>query len=285
MNWITENIMAFIADLIGSAIDFFGDFLNNIFFWIVDTALQNEYVVNAEKFIIVTAIGLVSLVVIKVVISGYLLETDYDPEADPFNLIIKVAETVAIIMNSGWLFNWMLETAKTFTSDLLGGASASGFCEITKSLLEIRSAEDLLQKYVAFCILLGFVLIAFIVFMIVAGLRGVELIAMKLFLPFFALDLLTNSRERWNNFFTAYVVAFFSYAVQILFFMVALRCYMTFSAETSPEYYIGTMAFIIMAIRAPKFLEKFIYKSGVSNAASSGIRMVAQTMVMRGAFK
>lgn len=282
MSWITENIMAFIDDIIKSAIDFLGEFLNNIFFWIVDEALQNVYVINAEKFIIVTAIGLVSLVAIKIVISGYLLETDYDSEADPFNLIIKIAETVAIIMNSGWLFNWMLETAKIFTSDLAGSTSVSGFCETTRSLLERKSLEQTLAVY---SILIVFVLIAFIVFMIVAGLRGVELIAMKLFLPYFALDLLTNSRERWNNFFTAYVVAFFSYAVQILFFMVALRCYVTFSSQISVEYYIGTLAFIIMAIRTPKFLEKFIYKSGVSNAASSGIRMVAQTMVMRGAFK
>lgn len=283
MSWITENIMAFITDLVGGAIDFFGDFLNNIFFWIVDVALQNVYVINAEKFIIVTAIGLVSLVAIKVVTSGYLLETDYDSEADPFNLIIKIAETVAIIMNSGWLFNWMLETAKTFTSDLLGGASASGFCDTTNSLLEMN-VDNSLRIGATFNVLLVFILIAFIIFMVVAGLRGAELIAMKLFLPYFALDLLTNSRERWNNFIMAYVIAFFSYAIQILFFMVALRCYVSFSIS-APEYYIGTLVFILMAIRAPKFLEKYIYKSGVSNAASSGIRMVAQTMVMRGAFK
>ncbi len=284
MNWITENIMAFIGDLIGGTIDFLGDFLNNIFFWIVDLAVDSVYVRDAERFIIVTASGLVSLVVLKVVTSGYLLETDYDSEADPFNLILKIAETIAIIMNSGWLFNWMLETAKTYTADLLGGVSASGFCEITKSLLDMHSAEEALQKFASFYVSLIFALIAFIIFMIVAGLRGAELVAMKLFLPYFALDLLTNSRERWNNFFTAYVIAFFSYAVQILFFMVALKCYASFSIS-APQYYIGTMVFIIMAIRAPKFLEKYIYKSGVSNAASGGIRMVAQTMVMRGAFK
>lgn len=287
MSWITENISAFIIDLVRGLGEFFGDLLNNIFFWIVELALENEYVAGAEKFIIVTAIGLVSLVAIKVVISGYLLETDYDPDADPFNMIVKVAETVAIIMNSGWLFNWMLETAKTFTSDLLGGASTDGLCEVTMSLLDSRvdSVVDVVHKEAVFGLLIGFILIAHLVFMIVAGLRGAELIAMKLFLPYFALDLLTNSRERWNNFFTAYVIAFFSYAVQILFFTLSLRSYVTFSATSLPQYYIGTMVFIIMAIRAPKFLEKYIYKSGVSNAASSGIRMVAQTMVMRGAFK
>lgn len=283
MSWITENIIAFITDLVGGTIDFFGDALNNIFFWIVDMALQNEYVVNAEKFIIVTAIGLISLMVIKVVTSGYLLETDYDSDADPFNLIVKIAETVAIIMNSGWLFNWMLETAKTYTQDLLGGASASGFCDRTNSLLEMN-VDNSLRIFATYHISLIFVLVAFIIFTVVAGLRGAELVAMKLFLPYFTLDLLTNSRERWKNFFTAYVIAFFSYAIQILFFVIALKCYASFSVAT-PQYYIGTVVFILMAIRAPKFLEKYIYVSGVSNAASSGIRMIAQTMVMKGAYK
>lgn len=283
MSWITENISAFITDLICGTMDFFGDILNNIFYWIVEEALQNVYVVNAEKFIVTTAIALISLVVIKIVISGYLLETDYDSEADPFNLIIKIAETVAIVLNVGWLFDWMLQTSKTYTTELLGSASASGFCDITNSQLQMSSnTTGRMQE--SYIYLIAVMLIAFFIFSVVAGIRGAELIAMKLFLPYFALDLLTNSRERWKNFIMAYVIAFFSYAFQILFFIVALRCYAAVSFS-APEYYIGTLVFMIMAIRAPRFLEKFIYKSGVSNAASSGIRMVAQTMVMRGAFK
>lgn len=281
MSWITENIASFITDLIGGTIDWFGDILNNVFFWIVETALQNTYIVNAENFIVVTAIALIGLAVGKIVTSGYLLETDYDSEADPFNLIVKIAEVVAVILNSGWLFNWMFETSKTYTSDLLGNVNTSGFCNQTNSLLQVNN-YDIGRMYVVYVIMIGIMLIAFVVFTVVAGLRGAELIAMKLFLPYFALDLLTNSRERWKNFFMAYMIAFFSYAFQILFFIVALKCYASVSIS-NPQYYIATLIWMIMAIRAPKFLEKFIYKSGVNNAASSGIRMVAQTMVMRGA--
>lgn len=283
MSWITENITSFITDLIGGTIDFFGEILNNVFFWIIEKALENTYIVNAENFIILTAIALIGLVVGQIVTSGYLLETDYDAEADPFNLIVKIAEVVAIILNSGWLFNWMLETSKEYATDLLGNVNTSGFCDQTNSLLEVNG-YDIGRMYVVYIMMLGIMLIAFIIFSAVAGLRGAELVAMKLFLPYFALDLLTNSRERWKNFFTAYVIAFFSYAFQILFFIVALKCYASVSLE-NPQYYIATLIWMIMAIRAPKFLEKFIYRSGVSNAASSGVRMMAQTLVMRGAFK
>lgn len=279
MSWITENIAAFLTDLIGGAIDFFGDILNNIFFWIVEQAMSNVYVINAEKFIVATAIALISLMVIKIVTSGYLLETDYDSEADPFNLIVKIAETIAIITNAGWIFSWMLETAKIYTSELLGNANTAGYSKTTKKLLEIQPAEAG-TKFSVFLVLLVIMLIAFVIFTVVAGLRGAELIGMKLLMPYFALDLLTNSRERWNNFITAYLIAFFTYAFQILFFLIALKSYASVSL-VHPQYYISTIIWIIMAIRAPKFLEKYIYKSGVSNVASSGIRMVAQSYVMR----
>lgn len=281
MSWITENITAFVTDVIGGVIELFGEFFNNIFFLIVEIATANVYIINAEKFIILTAIALISVVAIKVVISGYLLETDYDSEADPFNLIVKIVEAVAVITNSGWIFNWMLDTARVFTSDLLGSADASGFSEQTSSLLQINMGFEA-NAAVAFDFMLFVLLGAVIVFTVVAGLRGAELVAMKLFMPYFALDLLTNSRERWNNFLTAYVMAFFTYAFQILFFIVALKCYQT--ASSNPQYVIPTLIWIIMAIRAPRFLEKFLYKSGLSNAASSGLRMIAQTMVMRKAF-
>ena len=47
-------------------------------------------------------------------------------------------------------------------------------------------------------------------------------------------------------------------------------------------YWIGTIVFLIMAIRGPKTIEKYLYTSGVSNAAHSGIRMLVQTAAMKG---
>ena len=282
MGWISENIMNFFADLGKSFVTVFGDQLNNVFFWIVEKAVNTAYIHNAERFVVTSALALVVLNVIRVVASGYLLETDYDPDADPFNLIVKIAEAVAVIVNAGWLFDWMLETARMYGTDFLGGTSAPGFGEHTNMLLDPVTVTNTGLAYALGLIAL---IVAFLIFTIVAGLRGAELIAMKLFMPYFALDLLSTSRERWNNFFMAYIIAFFSYAFQILFFMVAMQSYLSLSTDFKSDSYIQTCIWIIMAIRAPRFLEKFIYKSGVSNAASGGIRMVVQTAVMRGTMR
>lgn len=286
MSWITENIISFLTDCISGTLDMFGTFIDNIFFMIVDLATSNVYIRNAEKFLIIVSLALISVGVIKVVLSGYMMETDYDSEADPFNLLVKVAETVAFMTSGNWIFYYLLASAKDFTQDLVGGSNASSYVETTKVLLHAGNLG------VAYIVMLIVILGAMIAFTIVAGMRGVELVGMMLFFPLFCLDLLTNSRERWKNFSMAYMTAFFTYSFQVLFFVVALKCYVTTQASggiAAPDvfaiYAIGTLIFLIMAIRTPKFLEKYLYTSGLSNAASSGVRMMIQTAVMRGTMR
>ena len=94
MNWITENICSALSDLITSIINLFGEMVNNIFYQIVEFNNKNAYAIGANKFFILLALSLAALMVVKQVLSGYILETDHDPEADPFNLIVRTAETV-----------------------------------------------------------------------------------------------------------------------------------------------------------------------------------------------
>ena len=285
MSWLYENFITWMVEFINGGISFFGELLNNTYVWMVETALVNEYVISAERFIIVTALMLTALMVIKIVIEGYMLETDYDSEADPFNLLIKVAQAVAVIMNANWLFEWLFRVGKDFTSDLLGSTDASGFSGITQNLLNNTTATPNLTSAAAWgIIMIAVVFVSMLVFVVISGLRAGELIAMKLLFPFFAIDLLSNSREIWGNFIRSYFIAFFSYALQLLFYIIALKSYATASLG-DVRYYISTIVWMIVAIRSPGFLEKFIYKSGFSNAASGGMRMVVQSAIMRGAFR
>lgn len=279
MNWITENIINFITDLVGGAIEFLGDIINNIFFTIVQYAVESPYGINAQKVMVSMGFALLALNVVKIVTSGYLLETDYDPDAEPLDLVVRIAEATAVISCSGWIFDYVLQLSKDFASDLIDSTGVTGYSQQTKALLDpsIYGGSLSLSTYVIFICL---ILIAVIVFTVVSGLRGGELIAMKLFLPIFAIDLLSTNRERWNNFFLGYLMAFFTYAIQILFYTIALKNYMSANL-TSPLYFIATAVWMILAIRAPRFLEKYLYKSGVSSAASSGLRMMVQTAALK----
>ena len=108
MNWLTENFCAVLADVIGGFLDVFGDVVNNIFYWIIQVATENVYVINAERFTVSLATTLISVCVVKNIIAGYFLETDYDAEEDPFNLLVRIAQTEAFILNGNWIFNFLL---------------------------------------------------------------------------------------------------------------------------------------------------------------------------------
>lgn len=284
MNWLTENFCAVLADVIGGFLDVFGDVVNNIFYWIIQVATENVYVINAERFTVSLATTLISVCVVKNIIAGYFLETDYDAEEDPFNLLVRIAQTEAFILNGNWIFNFLLNFSKHFTTDLVGSANAAGYSDTTTGLLGMDSAAAG-RSYSAYMLLVGFITIGTVIFSVVAGMRGAELVALMLFFPFFCLDMLTNSRERWNNFKMAYMFAAITYSFQILFFTIAMKSYATAATGSSGEtslYWIGTIVFLIMAIRGPKTIEKYLYTSGVSNAAHSGIRMLVQTAAMKG---
>lgn len=280
MSWITENILSVITDFIGSVIEFFGELINNIFFYIVDMAISSPYGQNAQKVMVAVGFALVSLMVVKIVMSGYLLETDYDSDADPFDLLVRISETTAVISCEGWIFDFTLQLSKDFASDLISSTNVSGYSSQTQSLIDAAVLANTGASTSTYVILILAILIATIIFMFVSGLRGGELVAMKLFMPIFAIDLLTSSRERWNNFFMGYMLAFFTYAIQILFYTVAMKTYVSASFSNRMNL-VAACIWMIIAIRAPQFLEKYLYKSGVSSAASSGIRMIAQTVMFK----
>ena len=283
MNWITENICSALSDLITSIINLFGEMVNNIFYQIVEFNNKNAYAIGANKFFILLALSLAALMVVKQVLSGYILETDHDPEADPFNLIVRTAESVAVICSSSWIFDTTMNLMKKLSKDLIGSTTEIGVKEHTIKLLKIDETTLPAAVPAGFVFLLIMV-IAFVVFTVVAGLRGCEAIAMKMLLPIFALDLIGTRRERWNNFFTGYMIAVFSYSIQILFYTIAMKCFVS-SSWRAPWYQVAAICWLVLAIRAPKFLEKYMYVSGVSSAASGGLRLVAQSVVIKSAMK
>ena len=279
MSWIMENIIALISDWIGGGLEYFGESINNIYVQTIEWTIQNVYYQNAQKFIIFTALGLIGLSVLVIVFTGYVMETDYDSEADPFNLIVKIAQVSAVILNTGWIFNWFLQLSRDFTTDLIGHANADGYHAITRSLLQVDlKALGLSIGWHMLFLLVVFV--AEIVFNAVAALRAIELVGMNLLFPFFALDMLTNSKERWNMFFPSYLINFFSYGLQVLFFMLAMKSYASATTGYS-TYTFSTIGFLIAAIALPQFLDKYTYKSGVGRAVSGGMRVVAQSVLMR----
>lgn len=283
MNWITENLCSALSDLITGIINFFGEMVNNIFYLIVDLNNKNAYVIGANRFLVLLALALTALLTVKQILSAYVLETDHDPEADPFNLIVRMAECVAVICSSSWIFNTAMDLMKKFSKDLIGATTEIGIEGKTIELLKV-DATELPAMFPACIIMLLVMVISFVIFTIVAGLRGCEVIAMKLLFPIFALDLIGTRRERWNNFFSGFLIVIFSYSGQILFYTIGMKSFMSATWD-KPWYAVATICWLILGIKLPKFLEKYAYVSGLTSAASGGLRLVAQSVVIKASMK
>lgn len=280
VSWITENMCEFWTDQIAGLLETFGTSINNVFFTMVDAGTSNEYVINANKFLVMFSLLCVALLVGKTVLDTDVLETAHDSDEDPVNLVVRIAQTVAVISCSGAIFDYLLKFSKDFAGDLLSSSNATGVADITRGLINVDTSNFGTASSM-YIIAILITLIGYIVFTVLSALRGAELIAMNLFTSLFALDLLTLSRERWSNFLIGYLLAFVSYGFQTLFFMLSLKSYAS-SSINDMDYYISTIGWMLMAITGPHFLEKYLYKSGVSKAAGSGLRMVARTALMKG---
>lgn len=278
MSWIGEMLCEYITDKIAGTIKLFGDKINNIFFTMVDYGTSNEYVQSAENFLVVFALTAIAILVGKQVLDTDLIETRNSDE-EPIDLIVRIAETVAVISCTGEIFNYLLKLAKSFSTDMLKNTDAKGVKGITEGLVNI-DISNLGGEGIIYLNIVLLLVVGYCVFTVVSGLRGAEIIAMKLFTPLFALDLLNVDRERWDNFFIGYLLAFMSYSIQVLFFLLSIKSYASASINDM-GYCFSAVAWLLAAICGPHFLEKYMHKTGLTKAAGSGLRMVAQTVVLK----
>ena len=96
MNWITKQIQETMSDIILSFVEFFQEMVVEIFDKGTNFA-TNKQISGAVNATTLIGIALVSVMVLKQILSVYVFETDGDAETDPLQLIVKASQTVCII--------------------------------------------------------------------------------------------------------------------------------------------------------------------------------------------
>lgn len=275
MGWLTKQIRNFCSDTILGLGDFLGEIVNGIFDMIVD-ANNTIDTSGVTKYTAALAIALLGIYFVKKMIDAYGLQTDGDPDSDPILYMEKCAFIVAVISCNNWIFKQLLRLSKLVTTDITSSVGKSSITDQTETLVDGALEVDSAMGYgFVFILLLLILMIAVIIFTVVASIRGAELILMKCLIPLFALDMLTTNRERWNKFFTAYMVTFFGYAIQVFAYRMFCQQYLAMTVEASSIQAYVVFGWAILMIRSPKWLTDFVYTSGVGSAIGRG----AQTAV------
>lgn len=259
MNWLTEMITGMIGDWITDIVDVFFGVIETIF----DSAETWVSAAQVEQGMAVTlsiANVFVGLLICKHILDTYILETNGDHDTDPLQIIVNCSISVAIINTGGLFCNLFLTYAEILTNTLIEKIAVR-FDDIGEAILGLLT----LASPIATVLLMVYV-IMLIIFLFRAILRGAELALMKILFPIFACDYVTQSRERWNAFLMSFLIVIFGYSIQLFAFRLSVISFLQGSLENQ-LYGIG---FLWMAITTPKWLEKFVYKSGLGQKVGHG---------------
>lgn len=279
-SWMLKNILQGVVELFNGFIELIGYQIGAIYDLMVNINNNSGLISGAVLFTTTFAVSLVAFKAVIQYLDTYVFEVNYDPDEDPVNYAIRVAQCTAFISCNGWIFNTLFQFSNNFYKDLIGSSGSATLPNTFTGLLA-SVLSDPTGKLAAYAFVLCAIIISFIVNAIVAAKRGGEITLMKIAAPIFFTDLLTTNRERFNNFFTGYIFTFITYSIQMFCFILALKSAVGI-AVGSMSYAWVTIAWLWLAISGPKFIEKYVYKSGVGSAVGGGMRTGAQILIMRG---
>lgn len=272
MNWITKNIFfGFVSDAADDAVNFISNQIINLFDKDIELLTTKEI---SAAVLATTSVASVLVVVMafKLIFTTYVTETEGDPDADPMQIWVTVSIVLALINGNDFIYVTFQKLSGIFTKDLVGSISCAEYFSgarvaitvLTKSKTGISALITIVVSII--CVLI----IAF-----KAGIRAGELVLFKTIWPIVCLDKLSANSERFNAFFSSYVVTFFGYSIQLFCLRLAFNrmiAGMTNVKVAELSDYFAAIVFFYLAICTPKWLEKFAYSSGIGQKISNGAR-------------
>jgi len=263
MSWLTEIINSFLTDLVNDVLTSITTFIE-FFFTHIDWASEIGGVNAATNVIMGVSVTLLVFMAMKQLVSVYILETGGDADMDPMQMLVKVFLAIALITTQPFISDSLLKAA-----DLLYNAIINQFLvqetDTTKLLAVINPSFFNLLLYVIYAVFL-------IIIIVKAMIRAIELIFYKMLFSLFCVDLVTVGSERFTAFMTSYLVTIFGYIIQVMCVRMSM---VVFLEQNGTMSYLEAIVLVSFAIKAPNWLEKFTYSTGVGKKAAGGVRGAA----------
>lgn len=267
MNWIWQNVVETVANILDGLIETINIGIIDLYENAAQLPIDNANIVAASNTTSLIAVALISLAVSKRVYSTYIGETEGDSESDPLNIIEAAAIGIAIIVNNNVLYKIFIEAAKNFGGDLINSMGDIDVDTNLSNAIAMVSA-DLTPSHAIEMIYIALYVIGIIWLCVKGGMRGAELSAFTMLLPFFCADIISTKKERFTSFITSYIVTMFGYALQIFFFRISGNLFASYASGQGLVHIFEAAGFLYLSIKGPKWLEKYIYSSGVGQTVT-----------------
>lgn len=271
MGWITRKICEFIYDVTDGLAAVLVDYMSYLFGESTTTVVDSSQIQACVVAVQSVATVLVSLMVVKQLLSVYILETDGDVETDPLSFLVKASVSLALVWTCPVITSMLIGYAGELYS-YLSRTSYMLFPDAQLIREQMRSAG---LSAVVTAIFGVIYVVSLALLVIKAAFRGVELGIMEIIYPIFCVDIITTSQERWKTFFSSYLVVIFGYIIQLL----CIQLSMYYVALPLGGFWIA-LAFLFFAVKAPNWLEKFAYASGAGRSAAGTARSAMYMLPM-----
>lgn len=272
MNWITKNIFfGFIGDVADDGVKFVSNQIINLFDKNVELMTTKEI---AAAVLVTTTVASVLLIIMtfKTIFTTYVTETEGDPDADPLQIWVKVSIVLALINSNDFIYVTFQKLSSNFTKDLVGSISCAEYFDAVRLTLAVLTKS---KNGIAAMTTIVASVICVLVLAFKAGIRAGELVLFKTIWPIVCIDKLGANSERFNAFFSSYVITFFGYSIQLFCLRLAFNkmiAGMTHIKVADLADYFAAIVFFYLAICTPKWLEKFAYSSGIGQRIGNGAR-------------
>lgn len=277
MNFLTENMLEFEGDIIESLLDAFGNGVTKIYSYAVQVN-QTSTVEAVCVFTMLLGAALCSLAVGKQIIGTYGFGVQGDPDQDAMEIVFKLCLALGAMGCNSWLFTEVVKFTEAVSSDIMLKFNTQQVDEVTYVNALVTGIDSPVNG-----IIFGGMVVGIVLFAIASCLRGAEITLSKILLPIFALDLLNSNHEKWNMFIFQYLMSFLSYLVQMLCYEMFIMHLIVgdFSLEGASGK-IGpmiTLGWLVLSVRSPKILEKYVYATGTGQGISRGAGRLGQVIM------
>lgn len=268
-------IVAFLGDLIEELISFFSNILVDIMS-LSQNVLSMTIVQNGIKYSQALAFSLLVVKVMNEAYQTYILYQNGDPDADPTGLLVRTAQSAAVITTLPWIVEQLFTFGSKVSRDVANlGTGRMGYADwqYIKTYLNPISGLSIGTIF-SIVIIIMLLVVAF-----QATIRGAELALMSVIGPIMALNLTANNRGIWSSWFRQVVIICTSQAIQI--FMLSGALSLISSQSVTNKGLLFFYGWLWVTIKSPKYIQQFAYSTGFTRTLGGTVQRVGSTAAMR----
>lgn len=282
---VGNSIVSFFVDLLQGAVNWFGGQLANV----MQSSLDVVNLPIVQSGIAYTQALALALITVKAITEGiqtYLFYQSGDPDADPTGLLVRVAQSIAVIGSLPWIIQETFKFGGKVARDVANLKGVSSNINNLEFIFRQLGLGPILEdnpttELAIVLIILGIsMLVLFVIITIQAYIRGAELSLLAVMGPILALNITSNNRNLWSSYFKQVVIVAFTQGLQI--FMVQAFLTVVASGSVNKEgILLISIAWLWMCIKTPQYVKQFAHSTGFSGAMGGSAKQAGSMYLMR----